>query len=35
MIIAAIISLSEPRGSHPDDMQDWIEVSHNIFCFVD
>ena len=26
MIIAAIISLGEAGGSHPDDVQDWIEV---------
>ncbi len=26
MIIAAVISLCESRGSHADDIQDWIEV---------
>ena len=37
MIIAAIISLGEAGGSHPDDVQDWIEVGPwetlALFCF--
>jgi hypothetical protein len=37
MIIAAIISLGEAGGSHPDDVQDWIEVGFHdvsvLLCF--
>ena len=35
MIIAAIISLGEAGGSHPDDVQDWIEVGfHDVSVFA-
>ena len=28
MVVAAIISLQDPVGSHPDDIMHWIQVSH-------
>lgn len=31
MVVAAIISLQDPVGSHPEDISRWIEVRHMLF----